>query len=409
MRAMKRTNPRKLLLMGLVALIAMLSACSKSLFYDEQTVGLEAYAQRQVPIELYVQEDIKLGEYEPLEGIYTGAYVQQDENIIGDLLAYEKMIGQTQTFKVYEYNLEENLPAQELLRCMAQKKVPYIKIVLESSYNLAPLYHLIYDLKSAYNMPVFIELYPLTTKHYAPSEYKKIYQKAYEILHKHLKNVVVVWSTDESRTSDMPLYYPGDKYIDWAGINIYIPRYKQGERYHYEGTKQLDFWYKNFQHNKPMLISALAISHFSRVDHTYTIQETQEQLTLFYKDILDSYPRLRGILYMDVDMNKVSQFNKEDYRLTSQPALSHTMKELSLPLNCLSLLQTTTKDKTPCYMKYSIVGTYFEDQLYISEEYVSTCFSNINLKKITKKQDLQGEIFYNLEELSQYAPCYFKS
>ena len=255
---MKHANPRRILLLGLVVVLALLSACSKSIFYDEQTVGLEAYAQRQVPIELYVQEDIKLGEYEPADGIYTGAYVQKDENIVGDLLSYEKIIGQVQTFKVFEYNSEESIPEQELLRCMAQKKVPYIKIVLDNNYDLTPLYHLVYDLKSAYSMPVFIELYPLTTKNYVPSEYKETYQRAYEIVHKHVKNAVVVWSTDETRVSDMPLYYPGDKYIDWAGINIYIPRYKQGERYNYEGTGQLDFWYKNFQHNKPMMISALA-------------------------------------------------------------------------------------------------------------------------------------------------------
>lgn len=409
MRAMKHTIPKRVLLIGLAGMLLSLSACSKSVLYDEQTVGLEAYAQRQVPLELYVEEEIKLGEYEPVSGVYTGAYVQKDENITGDLLAYERMLGQVQTFKVFEYNLEENLPAQELLRCMAQKKVPYIKIVLDNNYDLTPLYHLVYDLKSAYGMPVFIELYPLTTRNYAPSEYKKIYQRAYEIVHKYVKNAIVVWSTDESRVSDMPLYYPGDKYIDWAGINIYIPRYKQGERYSYEGTKQLDFWYKNFQHTKPMLISSLAISHFSRVDHVYTIHETQDQLTLFYKEVLENYPRLRGILYMNVDMNAISNNNKEDYRLTTQPALINTMKALTLPLACENTLQIPQKDKVPCYMKYSIIGTYFEDKLYISEEYMGTCFPKVNLKKVAKKQDLQGEVYYALDELSKYTACYYKS
>lgn len=122
MRAMKHTIPKRVLLIGLAGMLLSLSACSKSVLYDEQTVGLEAYAQRQVPLELYVEEEIKLGEYEPVSGVYTGAYVQKDENITGDLLAYERMLGQVQTFKVFEYNLEENLPAQELLRCMAQKK-----------------------------------------------------------------------------------------------------------------------------------------------------------------------------------------------------------------------------------------------------------------------------------------------
>lgn len=406
---MKHINPKRVLLIGLACMLLLLSACSKRVLYNEQTVGLEAHAQRQVPLELYVEEEIKLGEYEPISGVYTGAYVEKDENIMGDLLAYEKILGQIQTFKVFEYNLDKELPKQELLRCMAQKKTPYIKIVLDSNYDLTPLYRLVYDLKSAYSMPVFIELYPLTTKSYTPTEYKKIYQRAYEIVHKYVKNAIVVWSTDEIRVSDMPLYYPGDKYIDWAGINIYIPRYKQGERYSYEGIEQLDFWYKNFQHHKPMLISSLAISHFSRVDHVYTIQETQDQLTLFYKEVLESYPRLRGILYMDVDMNVISKTNKEDYRLTTQPALINTMKALTLPLASQNTLQTAQKDKVSCYMKYSIIGSYFEDKLYISEDYIGICFPRVNLKKVAKKQDLHGEVYYALEELSKYTSCYYKS
>lgn len=409
MRAMKHINPRRVLLIGLACMLLLLSACSKRVLYNEQTVGLTAHAQRQVPLELYVEEEIKLGEYEPISSIYTGAYVEKDENIVGDLLAYEKIIGQVQTFKVFEYNLNQVLSSQELLRCIAQKKTPYVKIVLDSQYDLTSVYRLVYDLKSAYSVPVFIELYPLTTKNYSPAEYKKTYQRAHEIIHKYVKNAVIVWSTDEERVSDMLLYYPGDKYVDWVGMNIYIPRYKHGERYSYNGIKQLDFWYKNFQHQKPLLISSLAISHFSRVDHVYTIEETQDQLTLFYKEVLEDYPRLKGILYMDVDMNAISKTNKEDYRLTTQPALIQTMKALSLPLAYESIVQTSQKDKASCYMKYSIIGSYFDDQLYISEEYIGICFPKINLKKIPKIQDLQGEVYYALEELSKYASCYYKS
>ncbi len=401
--------PKGLLLLCLVLGVSHISGCATSTASNHQEVALDEKTKKQVPLELYVEDDIKRGIYEPTTGIYTGAYVEKDANVAGDLLAYEKIVGQTQIFKVFEYNLKESLPSQEILKCIAQKKVPYIKIVLRSDCDLTPLYHLIFDLKGSYNVPVFIELYPLTSQSYTPLQYKKTYQRAYEIIHKYVKQAVIVWSTDETRVLDMPVYYPGDKYVDWVGINIYIPRYKKGERYIYQGTQNLDFWYKNFQHTKPMLISSLAISHFSRVDHVYTISETQEQLDLFYNQVLTSYPRLRGILYMDIDMQEVSKKGQEDYRLTSQPGLIETMKLLSAPLECLDHLDFEAKDEEKCYMKYSIIGTYFEDELYISEEYITSCFPKVPLRKISTKQDLSGEIYYAYNELSEYCTCYYKT
>lgn len=407
MSYMKVTILKKLLLIGNLMSVVCLMGCSEGVFFENRPVAIQEEGGREYPIELYVLEGIKSGKYEPETGIYTGAYVQKDDNIQGDLLAYESLVGQEQTFKVFTYKADEGINKQDILRCIAQKKTPYIKILLNSDYDLTPLYQFIFDIRESYHTPIFIELYPLTEKAYAISLYKETYQRAYEILHKYLTDIVVVWSTDETRVVDMALYYPGNSYVDWVGINVYIPKYKGGERYIYQGTSALDYWYKTFQTKKPMMISALAISHFSRVDHTYTIEETKDQLGLFYDTVLNEYPRLKGIIYMDVDMAAVSKIGQEDYRLTDQSTLLEAMRSLSLPLQIQNTLQVQNP-KSTCYMKYRIIGTLFEDELYIPQEYMAACFKNVPLKKLKHVEDLTGQVFYAYQDIQKYSTTYYK-
>lgn len=404
---MKFTVLEKLWLVGCLISVITLVGCSERVFFENETVVKQQVGGKELPIELYVAEEIKSGRYEPETGIYTGAYVQKDDNIQGDLLAYEKLLGQKQTFKVFAYHPNEGINKQDILRCIAQKKTPYIKLILDTSYDLTPLYQLIFDIRESYHIPIFVELYPLTEKEYDVKAYKETYQRAYQILHKYLSDVVVVWSTDESRAMDIALYYPGSSYMDWVGINIYMPRYKNGERYSYNGNKNIEYWYKSFQEEKPMLISSLAVSHFSRVDHIYAIQETKDQLNFFYNDMIENYPRLRGIIYVDVDMAQVSQKGQDDYRLTGQPVLLETMKNLSLPLMINATLQNENTSLT-CYMKYSVMGTYFEEALYISQDYMASCFKNVPLKKIRHVEDLSGQVFYAYEDIQKYCMTYYK-
>ena len=382
--------------------------CSQKALFQNETASTKEFARKEVPIELYVLEEVTSGKYEPQEGIYTGAYVEKDEAISGDLLKYESLIGQKQTFKVFMYNKEQGISKHDILRCIAQKKVPYIKLMLNEQYDLTSLYQLIFDLKLSYQTPVFIELYPLTERNYDVSEYRETYQRAYEILHKYLPDVTVVWSSDDTRVSDMALFYPGKSYVDWVGLNVYIPNYKKREFYHYNGLDGLDYWYKSFQEDKPMMISGLAISHYSSVDHAYTLTEAENQLALFYKDILPMYPRLKGIIYMDVDMKRVSQKGKEDYSITGEECLRETMKTLSVPLKINEYLENRVR-KSACYMKYSVKGILVGEALYIPEEYMASCFKEVPLRKLRRIQDLSGEVYYAYKDIKAYCTTYYKA
>ncbi|MBP3887485.1 MAG: hypothetical protein J6F30_07490 [Cellulosilyticum sp.] len=405
---MRSTTLKKWLVVMCLIVVVVTIGYHKYTLFDDEVVVMEDLDEKALPIELYVLEEVTSGKYEPQRGIYTGAYVQNDVYVQGDLSAYEILMGQPQTFKVFNYNAEEGISKQDILKCIAQKKTPYIKLILGKDYDLTPLYQLIFDLKLSYHVPTFIELYPLTEKDYTVSSYRETYQRAYEILHKYLSDVVIVWSTDEARISDMALYYPGGGYVDWVGLNVYIPKYKNGERYTYDGIGQLDYWYKSFQSKKPMLISALAVSHYSKVDHAYTIYETQEKLKLFYNEVLGKYPRLRGIIYMNVDMAQLSSNGKEDYTLTGEKRLQETMQKLSLPLRIHHTLENEIK-KSFCYMKYSVKGALIENELYIPQEYMAACFKNVPLRHLKSVEDQQGEVYYAYSDIKQYCTTYYNA
>lgn len=382
--------------------------CTDDTLFMEESVVKEEKAGKLATIELYVLDEVKSGKYEPDTGIYTGAYVQLDKEVAGDIMKYETLIGQKQTFKVFNYKAKEGISKQDILKCIAQRKIPYIKLILGSDYDLTPLYQLIFDLKESYKTPVFIELYPLTQKDYAPEAYKETYQRGYEILHKYLSDVVIVWSCDDSKAEDWSVYYPGDRYLDWAGMNIYIPKYKGQQPYQYKAYDKLDYWYKCFQHKKPMLLSGLAISHFSKVDHAYTIQDTIDKLSLFYHESLENYPRLKGIIYMDVNMAELAQGGKDDYTITGHPQLVDAMQNLTIPLIIQPTLVSPDKEMS-CYQKYSIDAMYFGDQLYIPQEYMSSCFKNVPLRRIRHIEDLSGEVYYEYEDIQSYCMTFFKT
>ena len=407
MNDMRITTLRLWLILGSLMASLILSGCRQRTFLQDEAVMIEAVDKKELPIELYVLEEVTSGRYEPQEGIYTGVYMMQNDAKVEDISSYEELVGQPQTFKVFHYTSEEGVSKQDILKCIANKKIPYIKLLLGKDYDLTPLYQLIFDLKMSYKVPVFVELYPLSERVFKVNEYKETYQRAYEILHKYLSDVTVVWSTDTCRVSDMALYYPGSGYVDWVGINIFIPKYKQGVRYEYDGMNQLDYWYKSFQEKKPLLISGLAISHYSTVDHAYAIRDTEERLTLFYDEILTNYPRLKGVIYMNVNMIERNDKGKEDYTLTGEKQLCKTLKGLSCSLKIQSTLKSESK-KSYCYMKYAVKGILIKDDLYIPQEYMASCFKDIPLKKIQHVEDISGIIYYAYKDIKTYCSTYYK-
>lgn len=376
---------------------------------ERKEVSLSQESKKSTDICLYIEKELSLGKYEPKEGIYLGAYTEKNSYINNDIKVFEELVSQPQTFRVFQYTKKNALSKTDILACIAQKKIPYIKLLMPEKDSLSLVYQMVADLRSEYDTPVFIELFPLTGEITNPKVYKEAYLDAQRVIKKYLKDSVIVWSIDLERTYDMPLYYPGNKYVDWTGINIYVPRYKNNKRYEENIEKHLDFWYKNFQQAKPLMISGLAISHFSTVDHTYTLDEAEKMLEQFYDTYTRVYPRIKGIIYIDVDMRELGASGTDDYRISSQKQLSRYLKNVFRDDRFLDFLIEEREKRATQLIKYDIPAVIFNDKIYLSEEYTKSLFKSLTLSKIMCIKDLQGEEYYLLEDIAQYEKIFYES
>lgn len=388
---------KRLVLLGIMFSLALQVGCSiKQEPIIEVTAPLSQTKHENV--ELYIENTVVQGPYEPSEGVYLGAYAE--ENI--------DLFKQDQIFKVFQFAKSHPVTDRDLLRCIADKKVPYIKVLMGEEYDITAIYQLVGSLRSKYKTPLFIELYPVNQQIGDDTQYKVYYEQAYEIIKKYLPDAVIVWSIDFERAHESVLYYPGDHLVDWVGLNVYMPRFKSGELYEPDVTTKLDMWYKSYQKHKPMLLSALGISHFSKLDHTYTIEYTKDKLDFFYTQIPQLYPRIRAILYADVDLSQVYKQGTEDYRISSQVQLAEHMAQLWQAPCFKKSIEKGDARESMVYMKYTIPALEYEEHVYVDYDYVQQITNLKHFENSSFIQDEKGKAYYDLEKLEKDYPIYSK-
>ena len=397
---------KKIILTGIIFLTIFMTACGTK---NENTIPVSVIEKdkKDVDVELYIPKDIPLGKYEPNEGIYLGAYVNKNLDINGEMKNFEEAVGHKQAFTVFQYSAKTPISKQDVLKCIAEKKIPYIKVLLNKDYDMSALYQLINDLNSNYPTPVFIELFPVTEGVNSPLDYRVAYEKSYKLIKRYMEDAVVVWSMDLERADEWPIYYPGDYLVDWVGLNIYMPVYKENKKYNPNIMTDIDFWYKSFQMKKPMMLSSVAVSHFSRIDHTYTVEEAKNRLSLIYEKIATAYPRIKGIIYIDLDMKQIYKEGKDDYRISVQTQLKDYMKTVLKDKKFLGEANPEIEGNTVQYLKYSICGLDIDNEIYIPEAYVVEFLPQVPIKKIESIRDVAGQNYYALDELANYTQFYY--
>ncbi|OOB80500.1 MAG: hypothetical protein BEN19_04630 [Epulopiscium sp. Nuni2H_MBin003] len=345
-------------------------------------------------VQLYIKDEYDLGLFEPERGVYLGAYTGNAELTQN---SFESSVGTDMAFKVFQYTAKNSITNKEILECIANEQMPYIKYLLNEDNIDSSLYHFIGDLSSMYKIPIFIELYPLNEDITDPRKYKENYIKAYQEIKEHVPEAVIVWCVDYDSIEDSLAFYPGDTYLDWAGLNIYMPKYKEDILVEYTIENNIDVWYKLFQDKKPLMISGLAISNYSNIDNAYTIFEAQDKLKYFYEDIPNIYPRIKSILYVDIDMRRYG--GDDDYRITADPKILNHVVDLWDNTIFLEDVISTPNQTAAEYKNYNLPAYTYNDVYYIEEIYLESIIDKHILDKVSVFKDLEGNIYYPLEEL----------
>ena len=145
-------------------------------------------------------------------------------------------------------------------------------------------------------------------------------------------NVAMVWCPNDIPSASIPLYYPGDTYVDWVGIDFYgVYYYENGVPERTDPREKLKIVYDVYSAKKPIMICEWAATHYTErvTPHQDCTQYCIAQMDSLYTNIKAQFPRLKAFCWFSV--NSVTT-NKNDFSLSdNQSILSHYSQIIQNP------------------------------------------------------------------------------
>jgi len=214
-----------------------------------------------------------LGAYEPEKGCYIGAYVELDNNVSGEIGHFEQLTGKKHAtyFKYVGYG--QPFPYKWVKDLHAKQAVPHI--AWEPNEGLGPVkddeyLHGWAQAAAHAGGPVFLRYASEMNGNWMaysgdPDLYIAKWRLVYRIMHTEAPNVVMIWCPYATPRATIPLYYPGDDYVDWVGVNLYSVLHTDGDpaKPPAEDPRELlRYVYDLFAYRKPIAICEYAATHY---------------------------------------------------------------------------------------------------------------------------------------------------
>lgn len=179
------------------------------------------------------------------------------------------------------------------------------------------------DYLGSYNVPIFLRfgaemnVGPNGTD---PTAYVNAFRFVAEYA-KTKSNIAVVWSPSDISALDRSYasYYPGDEYVDWIGMSLYVAKYFEGTKDHGDQTDPINTYFVTDEYanplmrvvdlmqfiesnniQKPVMISECGVSHYVRTENEDLTEWAKIQLSKMYSELLMRYPRIKLINYFNV-------------------------------------------------------------------------------------------------------------
>jgi len=260
-----------------------------------------ANVPRMMPV-LFAQAGRVLGLHEPPMGTLIGAWQEPDA-----FLSPRQFNEATQEFHAiftHEVVLGEALPLMWVLQVMALDAMPLFILHNnpETPEDILQTEKII-ELAQAmgnYNIPMFLAFFPQAgNPHIRADEFVSAFRLARIIFRIYAPQVAFVWVPPGGSVEATPThaFYPGHDMVDWVGIpamqlrpQTAVPR---------DLAEEILLFYEAFHRHKPIMILPLGISHFSRTQYRYYMEETAADIRRFYA-ALPAFPRIGAVVYRDL-------------------------------------------------------------------------------------------------------------
>ncbi|MBR3791675.1 MAG: hypothetical protein IKK18_03140, partial [Clostridia bacterium] len=176
-----------------------------------------------------------------------------------------------------------------------------------------------------------------------PQEYKKAFRTVADIIHKKVPNACMVFSPNmvSSWNVNVEDYYPGDEYVDWVGMSLYMHKYFLGDANRSEDTKYMEVVFGTgdsaspvenakkiidmYGDRKPIMISECGASHTVRTANENATLWALNRLEKMYTYLPMVYPQIKLMLYFDT----VMQNETNDYALKTNSQMKNLFERIT--------------------------------------------------------------------------------
>jgi len=273
----------------------------------EEVFEVGGSAVEYIPLSIiYETENPNAAKYEPERGCYAGADVSSGGAFHGDIRGFEGFTGVDHAIFSCSMELGNEYPLSFVLSCVAAGKTPCV--VINPPKNGGPLYDegLLAETVmgfAAVNIPVFVVFYPYSGgAGFAPSDYISFFRTAAELFREYVPGAAVVWSVGVSDVYNCADYYPGDGAADWAGLGVRagLERISGSDGLAYPDVMGgIEYFYFRYQKKKPIMLTELAVSHYSSRDNRYRSDDAARLIKKILAAAGTQFPRIKAYIYAD--------------------------------------------------------------------------------------------------------------
>ncbi len=312
----------------------------------------------------------KLAKFEPEYGAYIGIYSELDPKVGNLFTKNEQLYGKKHAIYLAYTQWGKDFPSMYASRArdaggalqIAWEPMGGLDEVVDGPY----LREWAREAKAA-GIPIFLryasEMNGAWVEwHGDPQKYIQKFRMIHDVFAEEAPNVAMVWSPGDVPANTIDAYYPGDDYVDWVGVSLYVEPYENGDpslppMIATSPVERLSNLYNTYAARKPMMLSETGVPHYSHSANEDFTEWAKLNLQRLYEIMPYKYPRLKAITYFNVDQkmdNAKNNYSLSDTmeiqnyysNLIANPYLLPTVEQGAKPADNAGHMQLNGENST---------------------------------------------------------------
>lgn len=286
-----------------------------------------------------------LAKHEPAYGCYIGAFLDRDERLGEPFRAndqkhqspeiFGRMTGKKLASAFCYLNYGRPFPAGWCEWLKRQGVAPHIawepnqglSVVRDDEYlrNFA-------EEAARADVPIFLRYASEMNGDWTrygdnPAEYIDRWKLVYRVMARYAPNVAMVWCVNHIPEKRITMFYPGDSFVDWVGINFYSVPFYDNEISRPgladNPADRLKYVYGLYAGRKPIAICEYGASRVTKVDMKDRSVWAGKQINQLYASLPRLYPRVKLVDVFDNDNLKYAMPGRQlnNYSVTDSEVI----------------------------------------------------------------------------------------